>query len=300
MTDHATHSALIITNPHSGNGRGPKLARQAGDRLIAAGWDAEVVVTEGAGHAERVVRDQGAGRIVFSCGGDGTLNNILPGAIDEDAIVGVIPAGTANDLARAVGISLDPQQAIAHLTDGRVRKVDLLEIDGGEGWAAVAVGVGIDARTVERARQMGERQVGRGPSYVAAAISELGDDLSTRLRLQIDGEGWEGDALLVQVANCPNHGGAFTIAPGAEIDDGRLDVVLVETMERGRALELIPRIFAGDHLNLPEVRRWSAREVTIAQPHAGPAIIDGEVVHRERIRMRVAPGRLRLWIPEQA
>lgn len=291
--------ALIITNPHSGRGDGPVIAVEAGDTLRDAGWEVEVQVTGAPGEAARIGRERAQSfDVVFSCGGDGTLNEVLTGVVDRDVIVGVIPAGTANDLARAIGLPLDPSEAIAALTPGSSRSIDLLEIDGGEAWSAVAVGVGIDARTVRRAQDNGEEIIGRA-AYVAAAAGELGEDILTRLQLEVDGEGWEGDALLVQVANCPNHGGGFEIAPGARIDDGLLDVVLIEAVSRTRALKLIPLIYAGEHLDLPEVRHWSATQVSITQPAEGPVIVDGELAERTSLDIRIAPGRLRLWIPEE-
>ncbi len=292
-------SALIITNPQSGNGRGPDLASDAVDHLRAEGWEAEGVVTTCRGDATEIARERAEHfEIVFACGGDGTLNEVVSGIVDRDAIVGVIPAGTANDLARAAGVSLNPAEAIATLDRGHPREIDLLEIDGGEAWSAVAVGAGIDARTVQRAEGLGRPLIGRA-SYLAAVTAELGEQIDTQLSIEIDGETWEGGALLVQVANCPNHGGRFEIAPGARIDDGRLDVVLIKQTTRARALEMIPLAMAGKHVDQPEVERWSAREVTIEQPEAGPMLIDGEVIEQRALHIRIAPGRLRMWLPDE-
>ncbi|MBD3291953.1 MAG: YegS/Rv2252/BmrU family lipid kinase [Armatimonadia bacterium] len=299
MTENPTHSALIITNPQSGNGRGPELAVRASDALRADGWDAEAVVTEGPGDATRIARERAPQfGVVFSCGGDGTLNEVISGIVDHDVTVGVVPAGTANDLARTVGISLAPAEAIAHLTPGHSEPIDLLEIDDGDAWSAVAVGAGIDARTVQRAREMGTVLDGRA-AYLAAVTTELGEQILTRMAIEVDDRRWEGDTLFVQVANCPNHGGGFTVAPGARIDDGLLDVVLVEAVGRARALEMIPLIYAGKHVEAPEVHRWRARRVRIAQPAGNPMIIDGEVTQRASLQTRIAPKRVSLWVPDQ-
>jgi diacylglycerol kinase (ATP) len=300
MTRERSRSALIITNPQSGNGRGPDLAVRASDSLLADGWDAEAVVTEAPGDARRIAYERARDfDVIFSCGGDGTLNEVLSGLVDQDVIVGIVPAGTANDLARTVGISLDPAQAIAQLTPGHPQPIDLLEIDNGEDWSVVAVGAGVDARTVRRARELGDTLIGRA-AYLAAVTTELGERIVTPMAIEVDDSSWEGDALFVQVANCPNHGGGFTVAPGARIDDGLLDVVLVEEVGHARALEMIPLIYAGRHVEAPEVRRWQAREVRISQPEGHPMIIDGEVVERASVQIRVAPGRIRLWLPDEA
>lgn len=300
MSGEDAKRALIITNPESGNGRGPGLAERAGDALRAEGWEAEVAITECPGDATQITREQAASfEIVFSCGGDGTLNEVVSGIVEHDTIVGVIPAGPANDLARAAGISLRPGEAIANLADGRAREIDLLEIGGGEAWSVVAVGMGIDARTVERAERLGEPLVGRS-SYLRAVFAELEERMFTWLSVEVDGERWEGDALLVQVANCPNHGGRFKVAPAARIDDGLLNVVLVERMPPAEALKLVPLVYAGRHLDLPEVRRWTGEEVTLSQPDGAPVIIDGEIDRSSSLEIRVAPGRLRLWVPRAA
>ena len=298
MSGDGVRSALIITNPQSGHGSGPEFASDAAAHLRGEGWRAEVAVTTCSGDATEIARERGDHfDVVFSCGGDGTLNEVVSGVVGRDVTVGVIPAGTANDLARAAGVSLDPSEAIAQLDSGHSLEIDLLEINDGEWWSAVAVGVGIDARTVKRAESLGRTVIGRA-SYLAAVTTELAEEYDTQLSLAIDGEKWEGDALLVQVANCPNHGGRFTIAPCAQIDDGRLDVVLIESTTRGRALEMIPLAMAGRHIDQPEVRRWSARELTIEQPGPGPVLIDGEVRQQESLHIRIAPGKLRLWLPD--
>ncbi len=299
MSGERHHTALIITNPLSGKGRGPDIAADAQDHLRRAGWDVEIAVTNRQGDAKEIAREGARDcDIVFSCGGDGTLNEVVSAVAEQDVVVGVIPAGTANDLARAAGISLTPSEAIAQLTSGHPVEIDLLQINDGEWWSVVAVGVGIDARTVKRADRLGRPFIGRA-SYVAAVTAELSEDYDTHLALEIDGEEWEGDALLVQVANCPNHGATFTIAPGARIDDGRFDVVLIKHTSRARALEMIPLTFAGTHVDQPEVERWRASEITIRQPEGDPVLIDGEVRRRSTLVIRIAPGQLRLWLPDE-
>jgi diacylglycerol kinase (ATP) len=299
MNEDSNHSALIITNPTSGRRAGPDLASDAVDHLRSEGWEAEKAVTSFRGEATEIAQERAPEfDVIFSCGGDGTLNEVVEGCVEHEVIVGVLPAGTANDLARAAGISLNPRTAAARLTPGRPVEIDLLEIDGGKSWSAVAVGVGVDARTVQRAERLGRPLIGRA-SYLAAMTAELSEAIDTRLSLEIDGEAWEGDALLVQVANCPNHGGRFEIAPGARIDDGRLDVVLMKQATRARALEMIPLAMAGKHVDQPEFERWSAREVTIEQPRRGPVLIDGEVVERRSLSIGIAPGRLRMWLPDE-
>ena len=289
--------ALIIVNSGSGQGLGENLAQDAANELRLHGWRVEIFISPGPDDSTRQAREcADEFDVIFSCGGDGTLNAIISGIVDRDVVVGVIPAGTANDLARTVGMSLEPAKAIAELPLCRPKEIDLMEIDGGEAWSVVAIGAGVDARTVQRARNLDIPLNGRA-RYIAAVVTELREDIITPMIVEVDGEVWDGDALLVQVANCPNHGGGMKIAPGARIDDGRLNVVLVEAMSHARALELIPLIYLGRHLDLPEVRTWSATGVKISKPSVGPVLIDGEIQERSSITVRTAPSRVCLWAP---
>ncbi len=255
-----------------------------------------MVLTEESGQGTAITRERAGGfDVVFSCGGDGTLREVITGAIDHDVIVGTIPAGTANDVAQATGISPKADRAIEQLAQGRIRRIDLMQINGGDAWSAVGIGMGIDARAVERSEYLGKPLLGRA-SYLAGVIAELDHQLLTHLEVSFGSFGWKGDGMLVQVVNSTNHG-RVQVAPSACIDDGFLHVLLVEGMPRARALKLLPRLLRGEHTEAPEIRHWIGREVTIGQSPGGPAIIDGEVEEHKALSIRVLPRRLKFWVP---
>lgn len=290
---------VLIVNPCAGCRSGLQAAAAAESILREAGWEVSRRLTEGPGDGQRLAREAlaEAPGLVFACGGDGTLSQVLTGLLDSGVPTGIIPAGTGNDFVRALGIARDPAQAVRQALRGRARRMDLLEINGGECWSFNVTGTGFDAAVAERINR--RARLTRGPTaYLSAVLQELARYRATEVRLQVDGEAWEGRALLVAVANAQGYGAGMRIAPQARIDDGRLDVVLVKDLSRARCLWSLPRVFRGTHLGHPAVRTWRAREVTVETEESAPVLVDGDVRVRTPLRVRVAPGKGLLWTPE--
>ncbi len=290
---------VLIVNPCAGCRSGLTAGAAAEGVLREAGWEVSRRLTEGPGEGERLARAALAESpdLVLACGGDGTLSQVLTGLLGSGVPTGIIPAGTGNDFVRALGIARDPAEAARQALAGRPRRMDLLEINGGECWSFNVTGTGFDAAVAERINRR-RRLTGGLTAYLSAVLQELAVYRPTEVRLQVDGEDWEGRALLVAVANAQDYGAGMRIAPQARIDDGRLDVVLVEDLGRARFLWNLPKVFRGTHLEHPAVRTWRAREVTVETAEPAPVLVDGDVRVRTPLRARVAPGEGLLWTPE--
>ncbi|MGD9495072.1 MAG: diacylglycerol kinase family protein [Armatimonadota bacterium] len=289
---------LLIVNPRAGRGRGLASAARAAAALRDAGWQVEQRCTAGPGDADRLAR---AARnegwdVVLGCGGDGTLSQVLAGLVDSGIPGGVIPAGTGNDFCRCVGLSRDPVAAARQLVHGRSTPIDLLEIDGGRAWAVNVMGVGFDARVAARMNRR-LRLTGGLAAYFTAVLQELARNRATHLRLQVDEARWEGEALLLAVANAQSYGAGMRIAPQARIDDGLLDVVLVRPLARLAFLWSFPRVLRGTHLTHPAVSSWRGRQVRIETPEPSPLLVDGDLRGQTPVSVAVASGRARLWLP---
>ncbi|MEN6547598.1 MAG: diacylglycerol kinase family protein [Armatimonadia bacterium] len=288
----------MIVNPQAGRGHSSRVAGQVAGTLRAAGWEVDIAVTTAPEHAETLAREAASDTdLVVACGGDGTLSEVLNGLFGTDVPAALLPVGTGNDFARTLGLPRDPGEAAFALLRGAERRVDLLQVVETGRVAINVMGVGFDA-TVAATMNRHTRRGGLG-AYLLAVLIELGRYRMTDLSLQIDGEEWEGQALLVAVANAQSYGAGMRIAPRASVTDGLLDVVLVEPMNRLGFLCTLPKVFTGRHVKHPAVRYWQAREVTLRTSMPVPVLIDGDLRGETPVTIRVLPQAARLWLPDQ-
>jgi YegS/Rv2252/BmrU family lipid kinase len=291
----------LIVNPRAGRKRGLATACAAEPELRAGGWHVERKVTDGPGGATRLAReaaDEGF-EAVLACGGDGTLGQVLGGLLDTGIPAGMVPAGTGNDFARTVGLSQEPMAAARQLISGHAAPIDLLSINDGALWAANVIGAGFDAQVAERMNRR-RRLAGGTFAYLVGIAQELVWFRPTEVRLRADDTEWEGRALLVAVANAKSYGGGMKVAPQAEIDDGLLDVVVVEHMGRLEFVRNLPKVFKGTHVTHPAVHVWQAKEVEVETAAPAPTLVDGDVQCETPLHVRVAAGRGRFWMPGPA
>ncbi|GAA1286285.1 diacylglycerol kinase [Planotetraspora silvatica] len=254
--------------------------------------------------ARSVVADGPDALVAF--GGDGLVHLALQAVAGTDVPLGIIPAGTGNDIAGALGISRrDPIAAAGIVTEGRPRLIDAARLgigsgsgpgsseDGGE-WFAGVLACGFDSRVNERANEM-TRPPGMA-KYVVALMRELRSYAPIPFRVTLDGEVIEQEAVLVAVANTSSYGAGMRVCPDARPDDGLLDVLILGAMSRGEFLRTFPRVYRGSHLSHPAVTVRRARNVTIEAPDV-IAYADGERVGAAPVSCSIVPGALRVLAP---
>lgn len=286
----------IIVNPKAGKGTARRAAREVARVLREGGWSVEVLETAAAGETPALAHSLSTEHdLVLACGGDGTLSEVVNGLLETGTPAGLIPSGTGNDFARAIGLSLQPEQAARQLLTGAPVAVDLLEV-GETGLVAInIIGAGFDAAV---ARRMNAQTRGAGwLAYLSAVLLELTHYRPTELRLWVDGQEWQGRTLLVAVANAQSYGAGMWIAPQASITDGLLDVVLVREMSRLHFLRSLPLVFRGAHLSHSHVQVWRGREVRIETAPPAPVLVDGDLQAQTPLTVRILPRRARLWLP---
>ncbi|MGE5358553.1 MAG: diacylglycerol/lipid kinase family protein [Bacteroidales bacterium] len=258
--------ALVIINPIAGRTRRSldtegrvELARRV---LGGLGVDAEVATTERAGHAEELARRAAADRcdVVFAWGGDGTVNEVARAVAFTTTALAIIPAGSGNGLARALGVPRDPAVAMSRAVGLAGRRIDGGSINGR--FFANVCGVGLDAEVAWRFNQRQSRR--RGPlPYVGLAIRAGLRYRALDYRLTLDGATEAARALIIAIANSPEYGNGAIVAPGAVADDGLLDVVVVEDRALVGRLLGARRLLAGSIIGAPGVRRRRARRIVI-------------------------------------
>lgn len=254
-------------------------------------------MTERAGHATEIARAGLAEGVdtVVAVGGDGTLNEVGRALAGSDVPVGIIPAGSGNALARCLGIPLDPAEACGVLLDGAERAIDVGSF-GDEMFLSTA-GIGLDAEVCWRFNEVASR---RGLlTYLSEAVKAVFGYEPCPVRLFLDeGDVIEASPSLLTVANTPAFGYGAMIAPGAEPDDGVLDVCIVEDLTVLRAALNAHRLFNGTFDRTHGVSRYRAKHIRIKRETPGRIQVDGE--SREgaaTLDVSVVKGGLRVVVP---
>ena len=257
----------LVVNPTAGRGRARRLLPKVVDALRAT-WPSGVVrIIEATdpGHAEAACRAAVAeADALLVMGGDGMAHIGLNACAGTSVPLGVLPAGTGNDLCRGLGLPLGVRAAVVAVAQGRRRCVDLARVtqtDGGARWVGCVVSSGFDSRVALRTAAL---RVPLGPiAYALCALAELRTFTPLRYRLVVDGVSRELDSMAVFVANAEFFGGGMRAAPGADVHDGLLDVTVIGPISRGTLLRLLPTLYTGRFVNHPAIERFRASEVVV-------------------------------------
>jgi diacylglycerol kinase (ATP) len=288
------HLALVV-NPTSGKQRGAAIAGRAVDRLRRAGHTTTTIQGEDAPTARDRLKqaiDAGLDGVVV-VGGDGALHGVLEHVADSDVVFGLVPAGTGNDTARSLGIPVkDVDAAVDLVVAGHVRTIDLARTD--EAFVATVIASGFDSLVNERANAM---TWPRGNMrYNLAILAELRSFRPLEFTLTLDGRTIEREAMLVAVGNGPSFGGGLRICEGASMDDGLLDVVVINPVSKSKLLRVFPQVYRGTHVTIPEFERHRVRQVTLSSPGI-VAYGDGERLGPLPLTATIRPGALRVFAP---
>ncbi|HET7559371.1 MAG TPA: diacylglycerol kinase family protein, partial [Limnochordia bacterium] len=289
----------------------PRLAARLGERGDAF----ERVRTTRPGDAGRLAAQaqaDGYDRII-AIGGDGTLQETIDGLLRAAATaqaagptqmtpapagpVGWIPAGTGNDFARSTGIPTDPLQALTLALDGEPHPIDVGQINGT--YFLNVAGAGFDAKVAARVNRMRLR-LGGLPTYLLAVLCELWLQKNAPLVVRWDGRSKRINSFLIAVGNAQYYGGGIRMCPGAQLDDGLLDVCIGGDFGRLEALRALTRTFSGRHVALPKVEVLKAKTLRIDGPPDLPIHADGQTLGTLPAEIRVCPGALGFIAPRQA
>lgn len=290
---------MFLINPGAGQRAAAKVKDLAPALFPAGAWTLEFIELKNwreirplALHAVR----KGVYGVV-AVGGDGTVNQVAPAMAGSRTHLGIIPAGTGNGLARALGIPLDAAGACAVLAQGKVKRIDYGAMDLGRGYANM-LGLGWDAWIAVRANQLRWlNKISGFLRYLGAAFLCLGKIGTQRMRLSIDGKKVEGDFLVVAIANSPQYGFGCTIAPMADMDDGRFDVVCLPAIGPLAFLRNAVRLFTREPLIGAAFYR--AKKVTVHSTggQEWPLHLDGEPGGTTPFTVTVRPRALRVLAP---
>lgn len=289
--------AALIFNPMAGGQKGRGQAQNIATLLEKNGFEVAPLATTGPGDATRLARevvDSGQAETVFALGGDGTLREVAKGLLGSDVVLGPLPAGTANVLARALGLPLDARKVAAAAGDLVPRALDV-------GLAAdepflMMVSCGLDGRVLERQNPRFKKLLGRS-AIALQGLQEWWRYDYPEIRLRADGE--DLSATFAAICNIPLFGGEFRLAPDARPDDRLLDLVLFQGRGRLATLGFAAAVARGRHLQRGDVEVRSVAEVEVLGISTAGMQLDGDVFRSESfpLSVRLAHQQLRVLAP---
>lgn len=284
-------------NPTAGKGQAQRLLPEVAGLFRDAGHPLEILLSRTVDEAREMAIDavdREIGTLVVM-GGDGMMHLGINVVADRPGVsnLGMIPAGTGNDLCRGLGMtSKDPVSAARAIAGGSPRPIDVLKVGDSYVGGVVATGfdAGVNARANAMARPKGSLR------YAIAAMVELGSFAPLPYRLTVDGETRELEGMLIAVGNSAYYGGGMRVCPVADPADGLADLTIVHTASRLTLLRLLPEMFSGSFIRDPCVELVRARSVRIERPDlAGYG--DGEPLTPGALDIEVCPGLLCVFAP---
>lgn len=293
------HNLLVVVNPRGGVRRGHLVLERVMPIFAAAGIRLDIRVTDHAGHAREIARtfDTAAYDGICVVGGDGTVHEVADGLLqrgDANSIpLGIIPAGTGNTLAQHLQCD-DPREAARLIVAGGTQSLDVVRVVLSDrvifcvdivGWGAVA---DINA-TAERLRALGP------PRYAVASLWHILRAKRRRARLTLDGQTIEDHFLFVLACNAKYTGSQMKLAPHAETNDGKIDVIVVRRATRWQMLKLFIKVYDGSHLALSYVEYHQVRSLAIDTNDGSLLDLDGEMKGRPPIFAEVMPSALQVF-----
>ena len=291
----------LVVNPTAGKGRASGPLPEVAGILRDAGHRVELMLSRDVHEAQAMASTAVASEadVLAVMGGDGMMHLGLNTVAAEHRAgrtgmaLGLVPAGTGNDLSRGLGLDpTDPIAAARVVAAGHTEAVDLIAVN--DRFVGAVLATGFDALVNRRANSM-PRPKG-SMRYVLAALAEIRVFSPLRYRLRLDGQVRELEAMLVAIGNTAYYGGGMRICPTADPRDGLLDLTIVHPVDRLTLMQLLPRMHTGTFVLHPAVERLRAREIIVE----GPELLgygDGEHVDDVPLQVRAVPGALPVLLP---
>jgi len=284
-----------MINPVSGVGKQKIVKDIAGKILDAVNIHADLVYTEYPGHASKLASEaKGTYDIVVAVGGDGTVNEAGGALVGSDTALAIVPTGSGNGLARHLGISQKPEQALMLLNDFKLKRIDTVTVN--DYISLNVAGVGFDAHISHLFAKSKQRGLG---SYVKLVVNEFSSYRSSKYTLTIDGSKKVAyDAFVISLANSSQYGNNFYIAPDASVTDGLFDICIINKFPKIAAPVLLMSMMRKDNVGRYLENIVKARHLIIEHDKDMPGHIDGEPVFLgKKVEVKINPASLNVVVP---
>lgn len=287
----------FIFNPIAGKGKSVQYRAIIESRMQSEGVPYLFHDTQRPGDSARLTRsltEDGEAHDIVAMGGDGTLNGVLNGLSDPSkARLGVIPCGSGNDFAAVAGIPPTAEGALKVLLEDRTRFTDYLECGGVRG--INAIGTGIDVEILRRYNRM--KLLKGSAAYLASLVLTLFSYKAKRFNEIVDGKSLPHNALIACVGNGSRIGGGIPICPDGVIDDGLMDIVIVDDIPRFRIPGAFMKLMKGRILELPTTAFRRSDRLRLESDAPMPIQVDGEIHEDLPFDVRIVTGVLRVFRP---
>jgi YegS/Rv2252/BmrU family lipid kinase len=284
----------LLVNPASAGGKALHALPAVHATLDELGAAHRTVVTRSIEHAAtEAERAAAAGETTMAMGGDGLLRPLAGVLKNSPAAVALVPAGRGNDLARVLGIPTDPAAAARLAVQGRERLLDVAHVDGTPYLGIASFGFDSDANRIAN-----DAKLIRGNAvYLYAALRALAAWKPARFSVTVDGETHEVNGYSVAVGNSKAYGGGMFVLPQAELDDGRLDVMMSKEASKLTFLRELPKVFKGTHVDSPNAVFLRGERIRVASDRPFVIYADGDPIGATPATITVEPRCLRVIVP---
>ncbi len=271
--------ALVLLNPHAQGRRAARLVKHIEAWLMANAPDVAFAAPDSLDASLNLLLQQARGTRVVAVGGDGTLNRWLPALLQQHLELGVVPLGSGNDSARAIGVyGQHWQKALVHALKGSCSPMDVgvAKFDAQRVPFLSSFTAGFDSAVGKRALN-GPKWLRGLPRYLWATLQELRHIQTWDLKISIHDElRFAGPSLFTSSLNTPTFGSGMPAAPKGHIADGHLDVLHAGEFGGLGALWMLPKLLNGTHLGHPKIQLWPAQDLRIESKQPLPIASDGE------------------------
>ena len=285
--------ALLLVNRHARQGQdalGPLLdaLRGSGLEVVEPPHDKSTPLSE------QFRRHKSQVDLVIVGGGDGTLNAAAEGLIELDVPLGILPLGTANDLARTLGLPTDPVEACRVIAEGHTRRIDVGSVNGKLFFNVASIGL-----TVDIARSLSKQSKSRWGvlAYVWTALKVFWNARPFHAQIHADFQSLTGKTVQIAVGNGKHYGGGMTVAEDASIDDGNLDLYSLEIAHWWQMLPLLAAIRNGTLNDRPNVRTLRGKEFQVTTHRPRSINTDGEITTKTPAIFTILPRALSVFVP---
>lgn len=285
----------IIVNVNAGNDKGKSALKTVETILIGKQIPYQVHKTCRPGNATKIAAELNKkdDTHIIVLGGDGTYNEVLNGISNFATItLGFIPCGTGNDYIKAINIPLDVKKALDIILQGNIEHTDFLQI--GEKRAINCAGAGMDVDVLERYGQM--KCFSGKLKYYLSLIDVLLHLSFHKMKVTINGETYEKSVFMIAVANGTCIGGGMRISPNSEVNDGKLNLIIVNEIKRSKVLGLLIKFLkGGKHIYEPCTESYLLDEVKIELLDKGKAQVDGELYDNKVLDCKIVHNKLKTY-----
>jgi len=284
----------VIVNPDTNPRAVRRKLEPAMDILRSGGLDLSVQFTRGPMEALFIARqavEDGFANIVC-VSGDGTINEAVNGMAGSDAVLGVLPIGGSNVLARELGLGLDVFEAARIIAAGHTRRIDLGRINGR--YFCLMASCGYDAHTVMKTN-LKVKKVLRRYAYIIAGLKDFIGYRPSNISVDIDDGTIRETGSFAAVSNTHYYGGSHQLAPFAEVDDGYLDVILYKGKKQVDLVKFAIGVVSRQHTNLNDVLYCRAQKVSIVSDRKTPVQADGDLLGFLPMNATVMPDALKVF-----